>query len=319
MLKSMFSLIISQVWEGLRFETIKKGFRKAGIYLFCDTILPNEIFEPAALRKFQVSLVENSSLPSVDDIVSDPGCSEGTAHNPDTSDTTTTVHACGDKNLNNAQEQAETSMGEDPAFLIMDGHLSCTKNLNVIEAARKHCHHPMSTPILYAQAPISRCINDVSLKCLLWLYYSGEISTIFGKAYPPTNAIMDLRNAEEAHMILRSAETADRLRKMKKIETPTAEVATKTETSATSPVPYGKDSTSTTSAASAGEPAIPRYNFLQPGPSGISTSCKRSFGYVSPSDIKPIPKMTGPKCTTKRKRGATKTIKTYVMFTPSNS
>lgn len=131
--KSMFSSIISKVWEELSSETIKNGFRKTGIYPFCDTILPNEIFEPAALKRFQVSLAENSSmsgpslLPSVDNTVSNPGCSEYIANNPSTSDTTTIVHASGDDNVDNAQEEAGTSMRDEHSFeTILLRHLKQT-------------------------------------------------------------------------------------------------------------------------------------------------------------------------------------------------
>ncbi|KAF5304007.1 hypothetical protein FQA39_LY01792 [Lamprigera yunnana] len=118
--KSKSSSILSRVWEEfLRSETIYNGFRKPGIYPFCDTILPNEIFEPATLKRFKVSLADNSSLPSrsipsVDDIISDPGCSEGTAHN--LLNTTTTVYASGDNNVDNTQVEAGTSMGNEKYF-----------------------------------------------------------------------------------------------------------------------------------------------------------------------------------------------------------
>lgn len=53
--KSMFSAIIAQVWEELRRKQLRRGFLKA----FCDFILPNEIFELAALKRFLASIVEN--------------------------------------------------------------------------------------------------------------------------------------------------------------------------------------------------------------------------------------------------------------------
>ncbi|KAF5293784.1 hypothetical protein FQA39_LY03269 [Lamprigera yunnana] len=96
--KSMFSSIISRIWEELRSKTTKSGIRK----------------------RFKIYFAENSSLrslvPSVDDIVADRGCSEATAHNPATSDTTTTVHASDDNNVDNTQEEAEASLGREKYF-----------------------------------------------------------------------------------------------------------------------------------------------------------------------------------------------------------
>lgn len=51
----MFSAIIAQVWEELRRKQLRRVFLKA----FCDFILPNEIFELAALKRFLASIVEN--------------------------------------------------------------------------------------------------------------------------------------------------------------------------------------------------------------------------------------------------------------------
>lgn len=114
----MFSSIISKVWEELSTETIRNGFRKAGICPFCDTILSNEIFEPAALKRFQVFLDQNASLsgPAVPQkIFSNPGCSEDITNHSSTLDTVTTVHT-DDNSLDNGQEQVGASVREEYSF-----------------------------------------------------------------------------------------------------------------------------------------------------------------------------------------------------------
>ncbi|XP_072392464.1 uncharacterized protein [Diabrotica undecimpunctata] len=51
--KSIFSSIISQVWKELTSKHIRSGFSKAGIYPFCNTVIPVDKFEPEAFKRFQ--------------------------------------------------------------------------------------------------------------------------------------------------------------------------------------------------------------------------------------------------------------------------
>jgi hypothetical protein len=48
--KSTFSTIISKIWKNISPNIIQNGFRKAGIFPFCDSVVLKEQFEPEAYR-----------------------------------------------------------------------------------------------------------------------------------------------------------------------------------------------------------------------------------------------------------------------------
>jgi hypothetical protein len=44
---------------------------------------------------------------------------------------------------------------DDPVLLIVDGHYSHTKNIDVVDKAREHCFHCQSTTTFYAQKAVT--------------------------------------------------------------------------------------------------------------------------------------------------------------------
>lgn len=62
--KSTFSGIISDVWTQCTPEIIKSGFRKAGIYPFNAEVIPNDKYDPWALKRFQLSRSASTALPT---------------------------------------------------------------------------------------------------------------------------------------------------------------------------------------------------------------------------------------------------------------
>ncbi|CAH1260502.1 unnamed protein product [Diabrotica balteata] len=62
LLQSIFSSIISQVWKELGSNHIRSGFSKAGIYPFCNAVIPVEKFEPEAFKRFQYHNSKKASL-----------------------------------------------------------------------------------------------------------------------------------------------------------------------------------------------------------------------------------------------------------------
>jgi cytidine deaminase len=50
--KSEFSSIISKIWKNISPNIIQNGFKKAGIFPFCDSVVSKEKFEPEAYRRW---------------------------------------------------------------------------------------------------------------------------------------------------------------------------------------------------------------------------------------------------------------------------
>ncbi|KAG8237724.1 hypothetical protein J437_LFUL017026 [Ladona fulva] len=210
---------------------------------------------------------------------------------------------------------------EDPALLLMDGHLSHTKNLKVIEAARTHfvtivclpphCTHELQPLDVSVMLPLST-YYDMALE--KWLNnHPGrvvtlfQISQIFGEAYlkacTPMNAIKGFKKcgiypldsdiftdvdfvAAETTDQADHATRAQKNTNMTKVDEPTV-------------------LTGSTSTSSVEETDLPD-DLFQPGSSGLTSCHVTDFGSVSPADVKPIPKMKGPRAVTKRRRlGAT--------------
>ncbi|XP_065085084.1 jerky protein homolog-like [Ochlerotatus camptorhynchus] len=65
--KSTFAGIISDVWTQCNQEIIKHGFRKAGIYPFCADVIPQDKYDPWALKRFQLSRLSNAAVPSAEE------------------------------------------------------------------------------------------------------------------------------------------------------------------------------------------------------------------------------------------------------------
>lgn len=75
--KSVFSTIISQVWKELSEEVIKNGFRKAGIFPFCDSVIPKDKFDIEVLNKFnRLRNSNNDSTMTDGDENLNPSCSK---------------------------------------------------------------------------------------------------------------------------------------------------------------------------------------------------------------------------------------------------
>lgn len=51
--KSVFSAIISRVWNDMDRTILESGFGKSGIYPFCDNVIPSEKYDVGAWRRFQ--------------------------------------------------------------------------------------------------------------------------------------------------------------------------------------------------------------------------------------------------------------------------
>lgn len=60
--KSVFSSIISRVWKDLDRTILQSGFRKSGIYPFCDSVIPSETYDVHTWRRFQSAKDTNKDV-----------------------------------------------------------------------------------------------------------------------------------------------------------------------------------------------------------------------------------------------------------------